>query len=150
MRKFEEGESFEDYFMILYKLLEVLDENPYSEEIYQLLAIEDEIQSDVFSAEENTQKILQGDFLVTKIASLFAKSDAKAEESQADDGILEKLLDESTDIVGEDIYFNRPENHSGIYAHGKDEQEDGEENEEDFKNMSPEVAYEILKRDFHR
>ncbi len=149
LEQFEAGESFEDYFFILYKLLEIIDEHPKSEEIYSVLDNEDTIQTEVLSAEENKKKILQGDFLVMKIANMFSKTDALEEEHILEEGMLGKILDTSTDIVGEDVYFNREQEHAGIYAQASDvswEQED----EEDFDSMPPETAYEILKHRFEQ
>jgi hypothetical protein len=116
LERFEAGENFEDFFMILFRLLEVINESPNKEEIYSILKLDEEIQDDVFTAEENKQKILAGESLVMKIASLFSKGDGKHDESDITDGLLDKILDESTDIVGEDVYFNREHENAGIYA----------------------------------
>jgi hypothetical protein len=68
LERFEAGENFEDFFMLLFKLLEVVNEDPKSAEIYSILKLDEEIQKDVFSAEENKQKILAGESIVMKIA----------------------------------------------------------------------------------
>jgi hypothetical protein len=116
LEKFEEGQSFEDFFMLLFKIMEIVNENPEGKEIFTILDLQEDTQDEVFTAEENKQKILAGESLVMKIASLFSKGDAKQEEQEIGDGMLEKILDESTDIVGEDVYFNREEENAGIYA----------------------------------
>lgn len=150
LERFENGEVFEDYFMLLHKLLEVIDENPSSEEIYQALWVEEDIQDEVITAEENKEKIMKWDFLIVKIASLFSKTDSKSEEQELEDWILEKILDDSTDIVGEEIYFNREDENAGIYAEPQNNDSDGEDEEDELENTSPEVAYEMLRHRFHK
>lgn len=149
LRRFEEWELFEDYFMILFKLLEVIDENPDGEEIYNILDIEEETQAVVHDAEQTKEKILKGESIITQIASLFSKAESGEQEAELEDGILDKLLDESTDIVGDTVYFNREEDEmAGVYAEGSNEiQEDEEEN---YENMSPHAAHEMLSHEFHK
>lgn len=147
LEKFEQGEWFEDYFMIIFKLLEVLDENPDNKEIYQVLTQEQEIQDDILTAEETKQKILEWDFLITKIASLFASGDAKDEENKLDGEVLDRFLDQTTDVVGDEIYFNR-DTRSMAWIFSSTQEDKQEDEEDDFRNMSPETAYEMLKKDF--
>jgi len=156
--RFEAGENFEDFFMLLFKLLEVINEDPSGEEIYSILKLDEEIQNDVFTAEENKQKIMAGESLVMKIASLFSKTHTEWEETELDEGLLEKVLDESTDMVWEELYFNRPEDENAwIYAQSDDKLspspslgEESEEDEVDYDSMSPEVAYKMLEHRFHK
>lgn len=157
LERFEQGESFEDFFMLLFKLLEVVNENQDSREIFSLLNLDDDIQDEVFTAEKNKQKILAWESLVMSIASLFSRGDAKKEEQELWEWMLEKILDDTTDIVWGDVYFNREDENAGIYANQTPPQPspwqgegDNEEEEEiNYDNMSPEVAYEILKKQFH-
>lgn len=157
LERFEQGESFEDFFMLLFKLLEVVNENPNSQEVFNILKLDEDIQDEVFTAEENKQKILAWESLVMRIASLFSKSDANVDEQELWEWMLEKILDDTTDIVWEDVYFNREDENAGIYANqtslppfpwqgeGDNEEEEGI----NYDNMSPEVAYEMLKKQFH-
>lgn len=150
LEKFESCESFEDFFMLLFKLLEVINEDPKSEEVFSLLDIDEEVQDDVFTAEQTKKKILLWEWVVTKIASLFSKTDANLEYQELDEGILNKVLDASTDIVWDDIYFNREQENSWVYAElDKDDKDEDDEEDLDYDTMSPEVAYEILKKKFH-
>lgn len=150
LEKFEAWESFEDFFMLLFKLLEVVNEDPNSQEIYSILKLDEEIQDDVFTAEENKQKILAWESLVMKIAGLFSKGTHKDSEEELEDGILDKLLDENTDIVWEDIYFNREQENAWIYAESSENDNwDEEEEEIDYDSISPQVAYEMLEHQFH-
>jgi len=149
--RFEAGESFDDFFMILFQLLEVINEDPNGEEIYSILKLDEELQDVVFSAEENKQKILAGESLVMKIASLFSKSHTEWEETELDEGLLEKVLDENTDIVGDELYFNRPEDDNAwIFAESESETQEDDEEELDYNSLSPEVAYEMLEHKFHK
>lgn len=148
LEKFEAGESFEDFFSLLFKLLEVVNEDPNWEEIYSILKLEEEVQDEVFTAEENKEKILAGESLVMKIASLFSKGSPKDDEKELEDGLLDKILDVSTDIVWEDIYFNRQDENAGIY---NDSVEDEESSDDvDYDSMSPETAWELLQHEFHK
>jgi len=148
--RFEAGESFEDFFMLLFKLLEVVNEDPSGEEIYSILKLDEEIQDDVFTAEENKKKILAGESLVMKIASLFSKSHREWIETEMDEGMLEKVLDESTDMIWDELYFNRPvEENAWIYYDWESSWEDDDDDELDYESMSPEVAYEMLEHRFH-
>jgi len=76
LEKFENGESFEDYFILIYKLMEIIDENPSNEEVFTLSEIEESTTQIVYTAEENKQKILDGESLVMRIAGLFSRADA--------------------------------------------------------------------------
>lgn len=147
LERFESGEGFEDFFMLLFKLLEVVNEDPNSQEIYSILKLDEEIQDDVFTAEENKEKILAWESIVMKIASLFSKWETKSDEDILDDGLLDKILDENTDIVWEDIYFNRNDENAGIYAEWAD---NNVEDELDYDSISPEIAYEMLEHQFHK
>jgi hypothetical protein len=148
--KFEAGEDFKDFFKLFFELLEVVSENPEGKEVFTLLNLDEDIQAEVFTAEENKQKILEGESMVMKIASLFSKWDASKDKQELADGMLDKFLDESTDIVGDDVYFNRQEEHSGVYAESTLAGEWVDEEEIDYDAMSPETAHEILKREFHK
>lgn len=148
LERFENGESFEDYFFLIYQLMEVIDENPDGEEIFQLIDKEDEAESLVVEAEENTKKILAWESLIMKIAALFGKTEAHLEE-----GVLEKILDKDTHFIGDEIHFAHNWENVGIYAQSQediDTEEDEEENDEEFDihSSSPQTAYEILKHQF--
>lgn len=152
LERFEAWENFDDYFFLLFELLEIIDENPDSEEIYSVLKLDDVIGDDVFTAEENKKKIIEWESVVMKIASLFSVWDAKNEEQELEEWLLEKILDDDTDIVWEEIYFNREADDAWVYADGAESQiadHDEGEDERDYESMSPEVAYELLKKDFH-
>jgi hypothetical protein len=150
--RFEAGEDFKDFFKLFFELLEVVAENPEGKEVFSLLNLDKDIQAEVFTAEENKQKILTGESLVMKIAGLFSAGDAHRDKQELEDGMLEKILDNTTDIVGEDIYFNREEENAGIYSESSQAREwdQDEEEEIDYDKMSPETAYEMLKHEFHK
>lgn len=151
LQRFEEGECFEDYFMILFRLLEVLDENPSKKEIHQVLENIDELDSQVHKAEETKNKILVGESLIMNIAWLLWLIDTKIHEKGIDVELLEKVLDTSTDIVWDEIHFNREsdEEMAWIYAETSESLEEDDEYKE-LNYASPEVSYEILSRKFHK
>jgi len=150
--RFEAGENFEDFFMLLFKILEVVNEDPKGEEIYSILKLDEEITSNVFTAEENKQKILEWESLVMSIASIFSQGTHELSEEELENGLLGKLLEESTDIVGEDVYFNREDEKAWIYAESSKENNPDDETEEeiDYDAMSPITAYEMLEHQFHK
>jgi hypothetical protein len=84
-----------------------------------------------------------------KIAWLFSKGTVKWDEDTLDQELLDKILDESTSIVWEEIYFNREDENAGIYADGSNGKE-ADEDEIDYDSISPEVAYEMLEHQFHK
>ncbi len=87
------------------------------------------------------------------IASLFSKSDSKSEEQELADWMLEKYLDETTDVVWEDVYFNREDENAWIYAESASSNDDAwedEDEERDYDSMAATTAYELLKHDFHK
>jgi len=147
--RFESWESFEDIFLLIFKIMEIINENPNKQEIYTLLLVDDETKDEVFSAEENKKKILEWESLVMKIASMFSKWHSEWEEEIAE-GMLGKLLENDTDIVWEDVYFNREDDNAGIYAQAtsEDSQTD-DEDEPDYDSISPQTAYEMLEHRFH-
>lgn len=149
LERFEAGESFEDFFMSLFQLLEIIQEDPNGEEIYSILKLDEEIQDDVFTAEENKQKILAGESIVMKIASIFSRWEQNSEQKDLEDGLLDKILDENTDIVWDDIYFNREHENAGVYADGEEKTQQ-DEDETDYDSISPEVAYEMLQHEFQK
>jgi len=98
LRRFEECENFEDYFFLLYQLLEVVNERKETKEAFSLEEEEEEIQKDIFDAEQTKKKIIEGESLVVKISQLFARGDKKEEDAQGEE-FLKKYLADDTDIL---------------------------------------------------
>lgn len=122
LKRFEEGESFEDFFTLLYKLLEVIDENPSKQEVYSVLKLEEKVESLVYSAEETKQKILEGDKVTANISSLIGETDASLEE-----WLLEKVLDDDTHFHGDEIHFaHGDDDMAWIYASQSQKEDDDE------------------------
>jgi len=145
LEKFEEGASFEDYFTLLYKLLDVLSENPDGKEKYTTLNLVEEIEADVYDAEITKEKILSWEKVTASISNLIGDTDAVLEN-----GVLEKILEEGTDFIGDEIHFNHDEK-AGIYAEATQawEEEDEDSIEEDVSKLTPSWAYAALKEQFH-
>jgi len=80
IKRFEDGEGFDDYFLLLFQLLEVIDENPDGEEVYHILKLEEDTQKLVYTAEETKKKILEGEKLTANISKLIGETDAELEQ----------------------------------------------------------------------
>lgn len=148
LRRFEEGEYFEDFFMLLFKLLEVINENPDGEEVFSTLKLLDDTEGWVLEAEATKQKILDGEKVSANIANLMGETDSDMQE-----GILEKILDEGTHFIGDEIHFahNQEEvDMAWIYAETTNVQESEKDEDIDYENMSPQTAYEMLKHQFQK
>ncbi|MDA9129033.1 hypothetical protein N9J72_00975 [Candidatus Gracilibacteria bacterium] len=151
LKQFEAGENFEDFFMLLYKLLEVAQENPDGAEVYSLLHTLEETEEEVVSSEQTKQKILEGEQLTASISSIMGDLDGELEGE-----ILEKILDEETFFHGDEIQFTQTEQEmAGIYNEGAseklDEEEgDEEENDDEFVDAGDtlEGKYDTLKIKF--
>lgn len=144
LQKFESGESFEDFFMLLYRLMEVVDENPSGKEAYSLLDTVEETEEEVISAEETKKKILEWEELTASISGLMGKLDGEIEGE-----LMERLLDDDTHFHGDDIHFQHGKEMAGIYAETENE-DIKEEDEDDFIDSwdTLEGNYERLKHAF--
>ncbi|MCH8518508.1 hypothetical protein LAT59_01990 [Candidatus Gracilibacteria bacterium] len=144
LRRFEEGETFFDLFHIISEILEILPENPQSYEVYTASNALEEAEDILSEAESTQEKILKGQKLTTSVSKLIGETDA-----ELDSEVLSRLLDASTDFVGEDIYFRSNLEEAGVLAEGKKIQEsDDDEEDDDYSKLSPRGAYEAIKNDF--
>ena len=147
LRKFETGESFEDFFMLLYKLLEVVNEDVEWDEIYSLLDMQEETEELVVTAEETKKKILEWEELTASISSLLWDTDGKLEWE-----MFEKLLDDDTHFHGDEVQFAHGDTDMAwIYAEStSDDWDDEEEQEDDLIDVwdTLEWNYESLKMKF--
>ncbi len=142
LERFESGEYFEDFFLLIFELLEIINENPDGEEVFSTLKLDDDTESLVHKAEVTKEKILNGEKITANISSLIGETDSHMEW-----WVLEKILDEDTDLVGDELHFAREDDKAGIYAQNTENPEQ-EEEEDEYENMSPEIAYELLKKQF--
>ncbi len=147
--RFEKGETFSDYFDILWELLDILQEHPDTKEIYTILDNENEIQQRVHEAEEIKNKILEGESVVMSIAKMLWYLEQHQWEWDTHEKMLEKLLDTSTQLVWEELHFHSEDDKAWIYAEQSLLEDNEEDEEEEIEYTSPQIAYEILMRDFH-
>ena len=143
LRRFEEWESFYDFFEIIFEILEILSENPQDYEIYSITNALEDTEDLVSQAETTQQKILQWQKITTSISTLISETDSNLESS-----ILEKILDENTDIIWENIHFRSEDEQAWIYAEWKKTQESDEKDDDEYVELSTRGAYEAIKDDF--
>ena len=146
IKRFEDGEGFDDYFLLLFQLLEVIDENPDGEEVYHILKLEEDTQKLVYTAEETKKKILEGEKLTANISKLIGETDAELEQ-----WILGKILDDDTHFHGEEILFGHGDTEMAwVYAESQKKDEDDEDELEDIIDEGDTLRgnYERLKEYF--
>lgn len=146
IKRFEDGEGFDDYFLLLFQLLEVIDENPDGEEVYHILKLEEDAEKLVYTAEETKKKILEGEKLTANISKLIGETDAELEQ-----WILGKILDDDTHFHGEEILFGHGDTEiAWVYAESQKKDEDDEDELEDIIDEGDTLRgnYERLKEYF--
>jgi len=148
LERFEQWETFFEFFDIMREILDILSENPQSYEIYTISNTLEEAKNIVSEAELTREKILSWEKLTTSVSQLISQT-----ESELDSGILSKILEDDTDFVGTDIYF-RSEKSAWILSEWQKTQLSDEEDDEDrwveekYWKLSPRWAYEAIKEDF--
>ena len=145
LQQFESCESFEDFFLMLYKLMEIVDENPNAKEIFTTLDLVEETEEEVLSAEQTKKKILKWEELTASISNLLWDTDGKLEWE-----LLEKILDDDTHFHGEEVHFAHWDNEMAwIYAETTNEKDEEEEDNFIDEGDTLEWNYERLKNMFH-
>ena len=104
LERFESGDTFLDLFLLLFQLLEVIQENPQSSEVYHIATLEETAKSIVVEAEETRKKILKGEKITTTLSTLISDTDTKLE-----DGLLSEMLDDTTHFFGDEVHFQHGE-----------------------------------------
>lgn len=146
LKQFEAWESFEDFFMMLYKLMEIVNEKPEGKEVFSLLDLVEETQEEVLSAEQTKKKILEWEELTANISNLLWDTDGKLEWE-----LLEKVLDDDTHFHGDEIQFAHGDTEMAwIFAETASEGPEEEEEDELIDSWDTlEWNYERLKNAFH-
>ena len=98
--QFDQCETFQEMFLLLYKLFEVLWEDSETQESFQVLEETMLIEKLVIKAEDTKEKILDWEKITADISSLISDTDAELEE-----WILEKILEDDTHFHGDEILF---------------------------------------------
>ena len=146
MKRFEEGETFIDLFSIVYELLEILPENPQSYEVYHVSNAVEEAEDILSESQSIEDKILKWQKVTTEITKLIWDT-----ESDMESEILEKVLNDSADLVWQEIYFRSESEDAWVLSEWKKTQEsDDNDDEEDKKydTLSPRGAFETIREDF--
>ncbi len=151
LERFENGETFLDFFTLIFEILEILPENPQGHEVYTVSNSLEEAEKLLSKASSTQEKILSWQKLTTSVSSLISKTDA-----ELDSAVLTRILNDSTDFVWEEIHFRVPEVYAWILSEWKktqlwdQEKEDDEEKEEDYSQLSVRWAFEAIKEDFSK
>lgn len=100
LKKFELCESFEDFFLLLYKLFEILEEDSEAQTSFHQREEKDEVHNLLQEAQARKQKILAGEKVTARIGELFAQDEAHMEQA-----VLDKLLLDDTHFIGQEVHF---------------------------------------------
>jgi len=103
IKKINSMQDFEEMFKLIMRLIDIIPENSELLEKYTIWEEIDEIEENISEAEKNKQKILDWEESTVKICDLLDKA-----EKILDKKVLDKILDEDTDIVWEEIKVRSP------------------------------------------
>jgi len=146
LRQFDQCETFQEMFILLYKLFEVLGENDENKESFQILEETELIEKLVIRAEDTKEKILEWEKITADISSLIWETDA-----ELDEWILEKILEDDTHFHWDEILFaHGDDDMAGAYSEASsvwDEEEDERDVIDSWDTL--EWNYENLKEYFH-
>ena len=98
IKKINSMQDFESMFKLIMELIDIIPENNELLEKFTLKEEVDEVEEIINEAESNKEKILSGEESTIKICEIIDKADKKLDKK-----FLEKILDEDTDIVWEEI-----------------------------------------------
>lgn len=126
LRQFDSCESFEDFFLLLYKLFEIIGEDEEAQKLFQVAEEKNVIQSLCEDAKTRKEKILKWERVTAKISNIISEI-----EDQWELWLLDEMLKNSTHFIGEEIHFahGEQENMAWIYADSDDEEENNEEDD---------------------
>jgi len=150
MQEFDQCETFQEMFLLIYRLFEVLGENDENKESFQLLEESFIIEKIVFTAEETKEKILEWEKITADISSLIGDTDAELEE-----GVLERILDDDTHFHGDEILFSHWEDDEDMawaYSEASRGEEAEDEEEQEIIQWGDTLSgkYQALKEHFHK
>ncbi len=122
LNQFENCESFEDFFILFYKLFEVLDEDEEAQRSYHVQEEKELVVNILEDAKQKKEKILKWEKATATISSLISETDWLLEE-----WMLERMLDDGTHFIGNEIHFQHEQDMAWIYAEEDEKSEDIEE-----------------------
>lgn len=161
IKKINSMQDFESMFQLIMKLIDIIPENDELLEKYSLWEEIDEVDEYISEAEKNKEKILSGEESTIKICDLLDDVDKKLDKK-----VLEKILDEETDIVWKEIKIRTSHSTSiksrdeeikwkiinwHFYAdqiEEKEEDDDDEEEYEELRQQDLELLYNEIKLEF--
>lgn len=148
LKRFESCTSFEDFFLLLYKLFEIVEEEQETQESFYIQEKKDIVEDIFLQAEERKDKILAGEKVTAHISHIISEADTTLEQ-----GVLEKILDSDTHFLGENIHFSHGVESAGIYAQIQKEREEKELEDEEIQEIiesddTLQGKYEALKTYF--
>ena len=79
MKQFETLENFQDYFLLLYRLFEILGEETEVQEVFHREEKKEVVKHLLETATERKKKILAGEKVTAKISDLVSKTDSVIE-----------------------------------------------------------------------
>lgn len=79
LKRFEDGETFEDFFLLLYKLFERIQEEPQSKEVFFLEEKKQVVHSLLETAAFRKEKIMAGEQVTAKMTDIISQTDTNLE-----------------------------------------------------------------------
>jgi len=146
LQQFDNCESFEDFFLLFYKLFEIIGEDDEAQTSFHAKEEKELVTSILEDADQKKEKILKWEKATANISSIISETDWQLEE-----WMLEKILESWTHFIGSDIHFWHEDDMAWIYAEDN-EREDEDEEEDEKEQIDPwntlEWNYEKLKEYF--
>ena len=144
MKQFETLENFQDYFLLLYRLFEILGEETEVQEVFHREEKKELVKHLLETASERKKKILAGEQVTAKISDLVSKTDSNIET-----WVLTALLEDDTHFLGQEIYFAHSDTLAWIYAENQKLEEEDEQIEKMMQLRESVLRrYEALKAYF--
>ena len=144
LKQFETLENFQDYFLLLYRLFEILGEETEVQEVFHREEKKEVVKHLLETATERKKKILAGEKVTAKISDLVSKTDSVIET-----WVLSALLEDNTHFLGQEIYFAHSDTLAWIYAESQKLEEEDEQIEEITQGKDTLLwKYEALKAYF--
>jgi len=143
IKKIDSMQDFESMFKLIIKLIDIIPENNELLEKFSLKEEVDNIDEVITEAESNKEKILFLEESTIKICEIIDKGDKKLEKK-----ILEKILDEDTNIIWEDMIFREEKGQNIMdlfHTKGRKKSDDEEEDlEEVYKKLK--IQFNLLEK----
>jgi hypothetical protein len=100
LEQFERGKNFQDFFLLLYKLFEILVEESEVHKVFLQEEKKNLVRGVLETATERKKKILAGEQVTAKMSDLISQTDR-----ELDSGVLSALLEDDTHFFGQEVHF---------------------------------------------